>query len=96
MVCKRSDYVLLTGTRVGDLVECTVLHEIFGCNREKPLLIGSVKGNMGHSEVSAGLCSLLKILAIVRTGIIPKNINSEPVDTTLPGIKNGTLQVSLF
>lgn len=85
----------ILGTKVGDRAECTAIAEFFCKNREEPLLIGSVKTNMGHAEISAGLTSILKVLAVLRTGIIPANLNSDPIDTTLPGIKDGKLKVSL-
>lgn len=45
---------------MGDPEECLALEEIYCKNRTKPLLIGSVKSNMGHSESTSGLCSVAK------------------------------------
>lgn len=87
-------YIYILGTKVGDLVECTAISEFFCKNRKEPLLVGSVKTNIGHSEISSGLCAILKVLGILRTGIIPGNLNSEPIDNTLPGIRDGKLKVS--
>ena len=41
----------------------------------KPLLIGSVKSNMGHSEAASGLMSLLKVFCIQNEGVIPPNLH---------------------
>lgn len=77
------------------MTECQAVTEFFGKTRNKPLFIGSVKSNIGHTEITAGLCSLLKAIVILRTGVVPGNLHSEPLDTTLPGIKEGKLRVSL-
>lgn len=96
ILCSRTKqtHFFLTGTTVGDPIECRAISEMFFKTRKNPLLIGSVKSNMGHAEITAGLCSTLKALAIFRLGVIPKTIYAEPIDTTLPGIKDGNLKVS--
>ena len=66
-----------TGTKIGDLQELPVIHDVF-CKtekREKPLLLGSVKSSMGHSESAAGLCSLAKAIVAIQTGTVPANRN---------------------
>lgn len=49
---------------------------------------------MGNAEVCAGLCSILKAIAVLRTEYIPANLHCDNIDQTLPGIRNGTLEVS--
>jgi fatty acid synthase, animal type len=39
-----------TGTIAGDPIECEVIDKIFSAGRENPLLIGSTKSNLGHTE----------------------------------------------
>lgn len=48
-----------TGTKAGDPVELSAISKVL-CQdgREKPLRIGSVKSNMGHSETASGKCWL--------------------------------------
>ncbi|XP_057651186.1 fatty acid synthase-like isoform X1 [Diorhabda carinulata] len=82
-----------TGTTAGDIEECLAIKKFLSDQRKKPLLIGSVKSNMGHSEVSSGLCSLLKVIIAMETGIIPANLHTETLDKTLPGIKEDKLVV---
>ncbi len=66
-----------TGTFVGDPVEVEALTQAFGDigTRKTPCLIGSVKPNIGHSEQSAGLASLIKTALAVSQGMIPGTIN---------------------
>lgn len=82
-----------TGTRVGDAQECRAIARFFGKFRKNPLLLGSVKSNIGHSEMCSGLCSLVKVVGLMKTGIIPRTINTEPVDTSLEGVKDGKIIV---
>ena len=50
-----------TGTPAGDPQECYAINEIFCKDRKGPLLIGSVKSNMGHCECASGkLCQKMK------------------------------------
>ncbi|MBL8149200.1 MAG: acyltransferase domain-containing protein [Blastocatellia bacterium] len=50
-----------TGTSLGDPIEVHALGEVFK-NRVNPILIGSVKTNIGHLEASAGIASLIKVV----------------------------------
>ncbi|KAI1783602.1 ketoacyl-synt-domain-containing protein [Ganoderma leucocontextum] len=62
-----------TGTAQGDPTEANWVGQNF--RRESELLIGSVKGNIGHLEVAAFLASLCKVCGIFETGLIPPNVN---------------------
>ncbi|MDR1084181.1 MAG: SDR family NAD(P)-dependent oxidoreductase [Deltaproteobacteria bacterium] len=64
-----------TGTSLGDLVELEALSAAYGPGRLKPLLIGSVKANIGHLEPVSGLASLIKVLLAMKHGQIPANIH---------------------
>ena len=68
-----------TGTPVGDPIECTAVGNVFA-GRKQPLLIGSVKTNIGHTEGASGLASVIKCCLALEAGIIPpsygvKNLN---------------------
>ena len=70
-----------TGTILGDPIEATALGKIVGAGREasNPVLLGSAKSNIGHSESAAGVVGLIKVIEGMRHGIIPPSINfSEP------------------
>ena len=62
-----------TGTPVGDPVELAALTEVFGHGRRGagPLLVGSVKGNIGHCEATAGLAGLIKAVLSLEHGMLP-------------------------
>lgn len=64
------------GTKVGDVVELTALHEVYGANRD-PCLVGSVKTNIGHLEPAAGIAGLLKAVLALRHGQVPASLHHE-------------------
>ncbi len=65
-----------TGTAVGDPVEARALGEGLGKHRAKnnPLLIGSVKSNLGHLEAASGVAGLVKSLYCIRHRVVPATI----------------------
>lgn len=75
-----------TGTTVGDPEECKALDNIFCKNRKNPLLVGSVKSNIGHTESTSGACSIAKVILTFENGKIPPNINFEKVRSTIPAL----------
>lgn len=65
-------------------------------NRTSPLLIGTVKSNMGHSEPASGLCSIAKVLIAMETGTIPPNLHFTQPNPNIPALADGRLQVIVF
>jgi fatty acid synthase len=61
--------------------------------RNEPLLVGSVKSNMGHTEPASGLCSLAKVLLAIHSGIISPNLHFETPDEAVPALAEGRLRV---
>jgi len=53
-----------TGTKVGDPQEVNALHNVLCKNRETPLMIGSVKSNLGHAEAASGFTQIAKVKQI--------------------------------
>uniref|UniRef100_T1H8C9 Fatty acid synthase n=1 Tax=Rhodnius prolixus TaxID=13249 RepID=T1H8C9_RHOPR len=83
-----------TGTKVGDPQEVNSIAEVFCKGRNHgPLLIGSVKSNMGHSEPASGLCSLAKVLVAMETNTIPANLHFKQPNQEIPALSDGRLQV---
>ncbi|WP_426555096.1 type I polyketide synthase [Streptomyces sp. WG5] len=66
-----------TGTRVGDPVEASALGTVYGAGRSDgdPLLVGSVKTNVGHLQGAAGITGLLKVVLSLRNGELPASLN---------------------
>nr|WRO29226.1 FAS2 protein [Tuta absoluta] len=82
-----------TGTRVGDPEELLAIDEIFCTGRSDPLLIGSVKSNLGHSEPASGLCSIAKLAIAYNTGYIPPNLNYSTPREGVAALADGRLKV---
>nr|CAD7568916.1 unnamed protein product [Timema californicum] len=82
-----------TGTKIGDLVECKAIADALCENRTTPLLIGSVKSNMGHTEGVSGLCGLVKVITAFETGRIPPNLHFHTPSKNIPELNNGQLKV---
>lgn len=74
-----------TGTRVGDVIELNALGRVFGPGRgaDQPLLVGSVKSNIGHLEAAAGVAGLIKLILSMRRGVIPASLHAQ---TPNPGV----------
>lgn len=60
-----------TGTVAGDTEELNALAEVFTTTRSLPLYVGSIKGNIGHTENTSGLASLVKAALILDHQQIP-------------------------
>ena len=85
-----------TGTVLGDPQELQSISNVF-CkteSRKKPLQVGSVKTNMGHSESAAGLCSVAKTIVAIQTGVIPRSLHFNKPKPEQEKLFDGTLEVS--
>lgn len=75
-----------TGTVVGDPIEARAIGDALGKRRPKnsPLLIGSVKSNLGHLEAASGVAGLVKALHCIQHRVVPATIG---VKTPNPNIQ---------
>ena len=74
-----------TGTKLGDPIEALALDAAFGRNRQgSPLLVGSVKANIGHLESAAGSASLIKLVLMLKHGVIPRQIHFDTPNPHIP------------
>ncbi|KAL7787165.1 beta-ketoacyl synthase domain-containing protein [Trichoderma ceciliae] len=64
-----------TGTQAGDANEVRGIASVFAATRlsDNPLIIGSIKSNVGHAEPAAGLSGLMKAILSIEKGAIPGN-----------------------
>ncbi|KAI1140804.1 BcPKS19, polyketide synthase [Hypoxylon sp. FL0543] len=74
-----------TGTGVGDPVEVRSIRDAFGGpHRDSLLHFGSIKGNIGHTEATAGIAGLIKVLLMMRHGKIPKQASHNALNPKIP------------
>ena len=68
-----------TGTRLGDPIELAALTQAFenGTDRKQFCGIGSVKSNIGHLDVAAGVVGLIKTALALQHRLLPPTINYE-------------------
>ncbi|MGW2515640.1 acyltransferase domain-containing protein [Streptomyces sp. NPDC001617] len=66
-----------TGTPLGDPIEAGSLGSVLGADRDpdQPLLLGSVKGNLGHLESAAGIAGLVKTVLALHHDLIPPSLH---------------------
>ncbi|MGW2223069.1 type I polyketide synthase, partial [Nonomuraea sp. NPDC001684] len=75
-----------TGTSVGDPVEIAALNGVLGPGRpeDRPLLVGSVKTNLGHTEGAAGVTGLIKAVLCVKRAWLPASLNFTTPNPAIP------------
>lgn len=81
-----------TGTAVGDPVEAAAIGEVLGKARpaDDPIMVGSVKTNVGHLEPASGMAGLLKIVCAAEHRYVPPSLH---FDTPNPNIPFGDLNL---
>ncbi|KAG9243665.1 hypothetical protein BJ878DRAFT_509631 [Calycina marina] len=84
-----------TGTKVGDPIECAAVGRVFaeGRSLEEPLIIGSVKTNLGHCEGASGLASVIKSVLCLEHALIAPTVGIKQLNPDID-FKDGRLKVA--
>ncbi|WP_277743842.1 type I polyketide synthase [Streptomyces sp. LX-29] len=68
-----------TGTALGDPIEAQALLATYGEGRpaDRPLWLGTVKSNIGHTAAAAGLAGVIKMVLAMDHGVLPRTLHAE-------------------
>ena len=75
-----------TGTNVGDPIEARAIGRVFGyaSGNPAPVMIGSVKPNVGHLESASGVCGFIKATLAAYHRVIPPSLNFKDPNPNIP------------
>src|SRR5581483_3145740 len=75
-----------TGTALGDPIEVQAAGAVYGAGRDadRPLLLGSVKTNIGHLESAAGAAGLIKVVLSLQHEVLPQSLHFETPSPNIP------------
>src|SRR5271168_1327784 len=85
-----------TGTSLGDPIEVQAAGAALGNGRDpgRPLLIGSVKTNIGHLEAAAGIAGLIKVILSLEHEVLPQHLHFQNPSPHIPWDRNGRPRIA--
>jgi acyl transferase domain-containing protein/SAM-dependent methyltransferase/acyl carrier protein len=85
-----------TGTRIGDPIEVAAIRGAY-CKpqRSSPLYMSSIKGNIGHTEATAGVAGLIKVLLMMNRGMIPPQGSHKSLNPAIPALEPDNIVIPL-
>lgn len=83
-----------TGTPFGDPIEVAAVASVFASGRtpQNPLLLGSIKTNIGHTEGASGLASVIKAVLSIENGLVAATVGIERLNPAID-LKEGRLHI---
>ena len=80
-----------TSTPLGDPTEISAISSVYGENRpsDAPVIVGSVKPNVGHLEAGAGVVGFIKAVTAVQKGQVPPQANLRRLNSKIDWAKSG-------
>lgn len=83
-----------TGTQAGDPLEIESIRNVYGSKDRETLHIGSVKGNIGHTETAAGVAGVIKALLMINKGSLPPCANHNKLNPKIPALEPDHLAIN--
>lgn len=82
-----------TGTPLGDPIELDSLSKVFDDRQDRdPLVLGSVKTNLGHLEAAAGIAGFMKTVLALQNRHIPRHLNFRQLT---PHVSEGVTRLNI-